>query len=170
MCLRLRSALRKRLAALSPALFVRVFAPSDPELGALGEEVAARHVRARGYAIVGRRVNGALGEIDVLARDRSTLVCIEVKSGRIAPLPRRRGDQRTLDLRWRPGLRLDRAQLARLHRSARAISRQTGQPARVDLVEVLLDVEARRWIVLHHPDRRRPLAPGGGRTIPAGPP
>jgi putative endonuclease len=159
---RVRRALRRLVASLSPAVFVRFYSPTDPELGALGEEVAARHLRARGYAILGRRVKSPLGEIDVLARDGATTVCVEVKSGRVSAVLRRKGEPRTLDLRWRPGLRVDRARLARLRRCARALVRTDRRAGRADLVEVLLDSEAMRWHVIHHQDLRNPIRPGGG--------
>ncbi len=157
---------RRLVARLSPAIFVRIFTPTDPELGALGEEIAARHLRARGLAILGRRVASPLGEIDVLARDGRTTVCVEVKSGRVAPKLRRKGQPRELDLRWRPGLRFDRERLTRLERCARAVEARWSSPTRVDLVEVLLDVDARRFVVLHHANPREPLrrAPGAGGT------
>jgi putative endonuclease len=158
----MRRALRRRLAELSPAIFVRLFSPTDPELGALGEEVAARHLRARGYTILGRRVKSALGEIDVLARDGATIVCVEVKSGRVSAVPRRKGAPRELDLRWRPGLRVDRARLAQLRRCARSLTSSGKQAARADLVEVLLDSVAHRWHVIHHVDPRAPLGSRGG--------
>ncbi len=158
---RARRTLRRLVASLSPAVFVRFYSPTDPELGALGEEVAARHLRARGYTILGRRVKSPLGEIDVLARDGATTVCVEVKSGRVSAVLRRKGEPRTLDLRWRPGLRVDRSRLARLRRCARALARTDRRPARADLIEVLLDAEAMRWHVIHHQHPREPLRSGG---------
>lgn len=144
---------RSILGQLSPAIFVRIFSPTDPELGLLGEEVAARYLRARGLTIVGRRVKNPLGEIDVLAREGGTIVCVEVKSGRVTAPPRPKGEARQLGMRWRPGLRVDHARLERLHRCARSLARD----ARVDIVEALLDTRASRWVVLHHIDARRPI-------------
>ena len=45
-----------------PGLFIRVFVPDDTELGELGEEVAARVLRRRGYRILARRVRTAPGD------------------------------------------------------------------------------------------------------------
>jgi len=49
--------------------------------GVWGEEQAARHLRRRGFRILARRVRvGRRDEIDLLARDRDTLVFVEVKT------------------------------------------------------------------------------------------
>ena len=49
-------------------------------LGPLGERVAARHLRRRGYVILARNYRTARGEIDLVAADDGTLVFIEVKA------------------------------------------------------------------------------------------
>ncbi len=53
-------------------------------LGWRGEELACRELRRRGYEILARRYRTRLGEIDVIARDGSTLVFVEVKARRTA--------------------------------------------------------------------------------------
>lgn len=49
-------------------------------LGDLGEETAARHLRAAGYRIVERNYRCHLGEIDCVAVKNDVLVFLEVKS------------------------------------------------------------------------------------------
>ncbi|MEJ7875384.1 MAG: YraN family protein [Solirubrobacterales bacterium] len=53
-------------------------------LGREGERVVARELERRGWTIVARnaRVEGVRGEMDVIAVDGSTLVVVEVKTGR----------------------------------------------------------------------------------------
>ena len=53
-------------------------------LGRLGEDLACRELRRRGYAILARRFRTRYGEIDVIARDGPTLVFVEVKARRTA--------------------------------------------------------------------------------------
>lgn len=55
---------------------------ADPrrELGAAGEELAARHLEARGLEIVDRNFRTRYGELDVVARDERQLVFCEVKT------------------------------------------------------------------------------------------
>ncbi|MCF2705756.1 YraN family protein [Arcanobacterium haemolyticum] len=56
------------------------------ELGIWGEELAAAHLRARGYRILARNWRCARGELDIVASYGSRLAAIEVKT-------RRRGGQ-----------------------------------------------------------------------------
>ena len=49
-------------------------------LGIVGEDLAARALEARGYAILERRYRTDRGEIDIVAEDGETLVFVEVKA------------------------------------------------------------------------------------------
>ena len=56
--------------------------PSQPTTrtrGQWGEAQALLHLRARGYTIIETNYRQRYGEIDIIACDNSTLVCIEVK-------------------------------------------------------------------------------------------
>lgn len=58
-------------------------APATHRSGAWGEELAARHLRAKGYRTLGRNVRfGPRRELDLVARDprTDTLVFVEVKT------------------------------------------------------------------------------------------
>jgi putative endonuclease len=55
---------------------------SRQRLGHWGENVAAIHLEAAGYAILGRNWRCAGGEIDLVARDGETIVFVEVKTRR----------------------------------------------------------------------------------------
>jgi putative endonuclease len=48
--------------------------------GRLGESLAERHLRNNGYEIVCRNYRTRFGEIDIIARDRDTIVFVEVKA------------------------------------------------------------------------------------------
>lgn len=127
-----RRALRAACIAYVPLAFARWCEPDDRELGAWGEEIAARHLAQRGYRLLGRRVKTVSGEVDILARDAHVLVCVEVKTARSAPVPRPRGHLATgpgLALRWRPGGRCGPDQLRRLQRIARDLSHAVRHPA-----------------------------------------
>jgi putative endonuclease len=50
------------------------------QLGIVGEELAARELTARGYAILERRYRTRYGEIDIVAEDGGTLVFVEVRA------------------------------------------------------------------------------------------
>lgn len=53
---------------------------SRKEIGALGEEEAARYLKKQGLRLVGRNIARRTGEIDLLMEARSTLHFIEVKT------------------------------------------------------------------------------------------
>jgi putative endonuclease len=142
------------LIARAPRAFARWCTPDDRELGEWGEEIAARYLRARGWRILGRRCATVFAEVDIVALDRSSIVCVEVKAGRIEPLPRPRalrGQDAQRDarvamfadrdsshdelapgaLRWRPGRRCDARRIARLRRAARWLAERSNVGARV---------------------------------------
>ena len=48
--------------------------------GRLGEDLAVRHLRRKGYKIIERNFRTRLGEIDIIARHKDQLVFIEVKA------------------------------------------------------------------------------------------
>jgi len=49
-------------------------------LGCAGEDIACRELRRRGYEILARQFRTRRGEIDIVARDGSTMVFVEVKA------------------------------------------------------------------------------------------
>ncbi len=49
-------------------------------LGAWGEQTAAQYLQEKGYAILARNWKTKLGELDIVAKDRATIVCVEVKT------------------------------------------------------------------------------------------
>ena len=81
--------------------------PKDA-LGKYGEELAARYLSKNGLVILERNWRCDLGEIDVIARERSDLVICEVKTRRTVaygdPIesvtPRKVRRMRGLALRW----------------------------------------------------------------------
>jgi putative endonuclease len=154
--------LRAVLIAHAPDLFARCCAPDDRELGEWGEEIAARYLCRRGCRLLGRRIEAVGVEIDIVALDRRSIVCVEVKTGRLEPLPRPRGDHDAIaaaQMRWRPGRRCDASRIVRLQRAARALARSgpDRRSGRVDLIEVFLPLATRRPRIVHHVDLRRPL-------------
>jgi Holliday junction resolvase-like predicted endonuclease len=140
----LLAGLRRACIAWAPRVFARICRPSDDELGRLGEEVAARWLRSHGARLLARRLRLAEGEIDILACDARGLVCVEVKSGRQSPppLPRDAG-LAAAPMRWRPAGRVDWKRRRRLLAGARRIARTHGLPARVEVLEVVLDERTR---------------------------
>ena len=50
------------------------------EIGARGEEIAAGYLAGRGYVILDRNWRSSHGELDLVVRDGSELVAVEVKT------------------------------------------------------------------------------------------
>jgi len=50
------------------------------ELGKKGEEVANRFLKNRGYRVIARNYVCKMGEMDIIAKEKDTLVFIEVKT------------------------------------------------------------------------------------------
>lgn len=77
-------------------------------LGRYGEDVAVEHLRRQGMTILARNWRCPTGELDIVARDGSSLVICEVKTRRStaygSPLeavgPRKLRRLRELALRW----------------------------------------------------------------------
>jgi putative endonuclease len=103
-------------------------------LGDFGEQAAATYLAKRGYALLARKWRCPIGEIDLLMRDGSTLVFVEVRT--------RRGE----------GLgtaeeSIDRAKQTKLIALAYAYLEATGvpddRPWRIDVVAVNIDSAGR---------------------------
>ncbi len=52
---------------------------SSQQFGKKAEDLAARHLKRRGYKIVARNYRTRAGEIDIIAREGRTIVFVEVK-------------------------------------------------------------------------------------------
>lgn len=52
------------------------------EIGQKGESVAVRYLKKQGYKIIERNYRSKAGEIDIIAREKRTLVFVEVKTRR----------------------------------------------------------------------------------------
>jgi len=97
-------------------------------LGAFGEDVAARHLVARGMTILDRNWRCDIGEIDLVARDRDVLVVCEVKTRRGLAF-------------GTPAEAVTWTKLSRLRRlAARWLAEHPVRPAqvRIDVVEVVV--------------------------------
>lgn len=57
-------------------------AHNKKQMGQRGEEMAAKHLRRKGYRIIARNVRTRQGEIDIVAKHKGVLVFAEVKTRR----------------------------------------------------------------------------------------
>lgn len=97
----------------------------------LGEELAARELKRRGWRVLGRRVRTPRGEVDLVVAMAGRVYCIEVKSQRASSAPS-----------WRPGERFRERHKHRQMQAARFVADAAQGPAtmaRLDLIEVWID-------------------------------
>lgn len=127
----MNTGLVRSIADLSNRLRSR-FLPSPPQhlrLGIRGEKLACRFLRTNGYKILYRNFRGRSGgEIDIVCRDRDTLVFVEVKT-------------RTREDFGRPFEAVDRNKQKRIARGGLAWLRLLDDPDilfRFDVVEVII--------------------------------
>lgn len=106
----------------------RRFPPIDPSLplGRRGEAAAERLLRGKGYRIVARGARDGIGELDLVALDRRTVVFVEVKT-------------RSSDRYGHPADHVDAAKQRQLTRAALSYlksHRLLEQRARFDVVAI----------------------------------
>jgi putative endonuclease len=103
--------------------------PQHLRLGTRGENLACRYLRRSGYKILYRNFRGRTGgEIDIVCRERDTLVFVEVKT-------------RTREDFGRPFDAVDRTKQKRISRGGLAWLRLLDDPDilfRFDVVEVII--------------------------------
>jgi putative endonuclease len=114
---------------------------SNKALGDYGEDVAAAHLRSIGMVILARQWSCRYGEIDIVARDGSTLVICEVKTRSSArygtPLEAVSGRKamrlRRLAMHWLevhdidpPSVRIDVVSVVKPERGAAIVERIAG--------------------------------------------
>ena len=58
---------------------------SNQAFGALGEKLAAKHLKQQHYKILYKNYKNKLGEIDIIARDGNEIVFVEVKTRSASP-------------------------------------------------------------------------------------
>jgi putative endonuclease len=112
------------------------YEPAEPRrsLGQIGEEIAARHLMARGYRIIDRSFRTGWGELDIVAVGDRALVFVEVTCRQAA----RSGDE--------PRASMDASRQVRLRRMAGQWLAQGG-PAqrplecRFDAIGVTVDAD-----------------------------
>jgi putative endonuclease len=120
-----------KLFSRSPARGSSTSPPEPPHLrlGRLGERLAARHLRRRGFKVLYRNFRPPQGgEIDLVCREKDTLVFVEVKT-------------RAPDSLGRPADAVDPAKEEALIRGAQSWLRLLGHPGvpvRIDIVEVIV--------------------------------
>ncbi len=113
---------------------------ADPRqtLGRWGEEVAWQALAGRGYALLARRYRTRLGEIDIVCRQGSTVVFVEVK----ARSSRLFGSGAAAVTVWK------QRRLVRMAEDYLLRAGLCGCPCRFDVVEIQVDSQGVRVTVV----------------------
>jgi putative endonuclease len=115
------------------------------QYGAQSESLAARLLKQRGYRILETNYRTPLGEIDIIARDRDTIVFVEVKARRSlgfggpkwAVTPKK---QRKISMVALYYLKTTRQSRAKARFDVVAI-RSLGQPPQVEIIQNAFDLQ-----------------------------
>jgi putative endonuclease len=122
-------------------------------LGDEGERLAASYLRRQGYKILARRHRTPLGEIDLIARDGTCIVFVEVKT-------------RRTESAGSPHEAVDRAKQAQLTRLALAFLKRyrlLEQSARFDVVSIVWEGSTSEPRIVHYKNAFEP--PGRGQMF-----
>lgn len=116
-------------------------------LGARGERLAAKHLKAKGFTVIGRNLRTDAGEVDILCLDpdRHTVVVVEVKTRTL-----REGEESPFLPPEASVTAQKRRTLIRLAHDLACANGWTGRPIRIDVVAVEWP-EGREPTVRHHP-------------------
>jgi putative endonuclease len=106
--------------------------------GERSEHIAARHLKWRGYKIIARNFKAAGAEIDIIVKDRDTIVFVEVKA-------------RMSDAMGRPELAVDDRRQYRIRRAAEIFANRfrrselaEERPMRFDVIAISGDGRRRK--------------------------
>lgn len=108
-------------------------------MGAYGEDAACAYLSRLSYTILERNVRTPFGEIDIVARDQDTIVCVEVKS-------------RTSILYGTPAEAITLDKMRHMQRAALSYISSRGTPdvpVRLDVITVLHQVEEKTPEIRH---------------------
>lgn len=109
---------------------------STRESGTIGERIAAEFLRLKGFELIDANVRFARREIDILARDGTFLVAVEVK------LRRGRGFGVAAEA-------IDARKLGRVQTALLGFARESRLSPRIDVVTIDVDETGDRMVVEH---------------------
>jgi putative endonuclease len=120
--------------------------PARAVLGSHGERLAEKHLKGKGFSVLGRNLRTSQGEVDLLCLDpdRTTVVIVEVKTRAL------KAEDATLFLP--PEASITARKRRTLLRLANGLARANGwthRPLRIDVVAVEW-LEGREPTVRHH--------------------
>ena len=115
------------------------------DIGRMGEKQAERYLKKKGYRIVAKNSHHSHNELDMIVKDRTYIVFVEVKARSV--------DEDLYSPYGRPAAAVDRAKQRRTISAAR--SYLSGHPneglqPRFDVIEVYFSKDLKRILHIHH--------------------
>lgn len=108
-------------------------------LGHRGEELAVRYLRGKGFKILERNHRTPIGEIDIIAEDKGSLVFVEVKT-------------RTNNSHGLPFEAIDNKKIERMRKIALLYLKQRGKESYVRFDVVSIEMKDGHSIINHIPE------------------
>jgi putative endonuclease len=123
---------------------------SKKPLGERGEDAAAHYLKRKGYRILARHLDSRLGELDIVAIDRRTVVFVEVKT-------------RTTTDAGHPADAIDERKQRRMTQAALAFLKShglLGHSARFDVIAIIWAENCRHPTIEHFENAFSPVGSG----------
>ncbi len=129
--------LRAENYELAAYLYKEIMKQFNRKTGAVGEDMAAGYLFKEGFAILERNFSNKFGEIDIIARDRDTIVFVEVKT-------------KVGEAFGSPEEMVGRGKLQRIRNMATIYLNGKSAPCRIDVVAIVLDENNNVVRFTHH--------------------
>lgn len=119
-------------------------------LGNRGERLAVRFLKKKGFRIVTRRYRTKQGEIDIIAADGDYIVFVEVKTRKNL-----QSGHPTESIDYRKQKKLTNLALGFLKKH-----NALDQPARFDVIGIVIPEDGRKPVIEHYPNAFSPVGEG----------
>ncbi|OHA84604.1 MAG: hypothetical protein A2408_03065 [Candidatus Yonathbacteria bacterium RIFOXYC1_FULL_52_10] len=125
--------------------------PKTKKIGNLGEDIATRYLKSKGFSVIARNYTKKFGEIDIVARKQGTIHFIEVKtvSREIFDVNQKNVSRETDE--YAPEDNIHPWKIKRMVRTAEAYLAEMAPEGEVewqcDAIAILLDIGRRRSVV-----------------------
>ena len=112
------------------------------QIGDIGEKVASKLLKKRGYKILGRNLHFSKNELDIVASNRDFIVFVEVKTRSVESLD-------SITYKTRASDAVNREKRERTEQAARAYLREnySSKQPRMDVIEVYLQKDNEKKIL-----------------------
>ena len=115
------------------------------EIGKTGETLASKYLKKQGYRVIGRNIHMSHNEIDIVAKNKTFIVFVEVKT---------RSTDENMDMPFgTPASAVNRDKQRRTVEAAREYLRKNNHKSlqpRFDVIEIFLHKDTHKLIRINH--------------------